>query len=173
MRAFERPALLAISLLASILAFSQANTWKEYIYAEDGFAVSSPVEPSLVKQVIKPVAGEVEAHFYFIPLEHCKLMLMYGPLHPNDQRTPEQALQDSKMGITITKGKLISEKSISFGAYPGLELETEDGQHRQRGRIYVIDRKVYVLAADVPIGQQFPGEVQRWYDSFRLISAKK
>jgi hypothetical protein len=163
--------LSALCLFFSAVALSEDHAWKEYVYAADGFAISSPVAPVLQKRAMKPAAGEIEAHFYFIPLESCSLVVMYAPLHPNDQRTPEQALQDSKKGVLLGGGKLISEKPISVGNYPGMEYETDDGQHHQRGRFYAIDRKMYTLAADVPSGKEFPAEVERWYKSFRIISA--
>lgn len=172
MRVF-RKVLLATYLLSGLLALSQSTTWKEYVYGEDGFSVSSPVKPVLAKRTMKPAAGEVEAHFYFIPLENCQLMLMYAPLHPNDKRTSDQALQDARKGISLSGAKLLSEKTISLGSYPGIQLESDDGEHRQLGRFYAVDRRMYTLVADVPTGKQFPAEAQQWFESFRLIEAKK
>jgi len=173
MQICKRRVLPALCLFFSALALSEDRAWKEYAYPADGFAISSPVAPVLQKRMMKPVAGEVEAHFYFIPLESCQLVVMYAALHPSDKRTPEQALQDSMKGITLSGAKLISEKSISLGNYPGIELEIDDGRHHQRGRFYAIDRRMYTLAADVPSGKEFPPEVERWYKSFRIVGATK
>jgi hypothetical protein len=42
-----------------------------------------------------------------------------------------------------------------------------------RGRFYVVDRKIYMLEALVPRKKPFPAELQRWYESFRLVGAEK
>jgi hypothetical protein len=173
MTKYQRSALFVICTLCAVVAFCQAGAWKEYTYAGDGFAISSPVEPSLEKRTMKPMAGEVEAHFYYIPMQDFQMFLMYAPLHPNDKRTPEQALNDSRKGIALSGAKLISEKTISIGKYPGIELETEDAQFHQRGRFYAVDRKIYTLAVSAPKDRPFPAEAQRWYESFRLVGAQK
>jgi len=120
---------------------------------------------------MRPEAGEVEAHFYFIPLQNSQMVVMYAPFHPNDKRTPEQALNDAKKGITLAGATLVSEKAISIGKYPGIELEAEDAQSRQRGRFYAVERKMYTLAVSWPKDKPFPAEAQRWYDSFRVVAA--
>ena len=171
MTKYRKPTLFTLCTFFAVVAFCQDIEWKEYAYAEEGFAISSPVEPRIEKRTMKPVAGEVEAHFYFIPLENSQMVVMYAPLHPNDKRTAEQALKDAQNGITLSGAKLISQKTISLGKYPGLELEAEDEQNRQRGRFYAVDRKMYTLAVAWPKGKPFPAEGQRWYDSFRLVSA--
>jgi hypothetical protein len=173
MTKYRKSTLFAICTFFAVMAFCQAGEWKEYVYAEDSFAISSPLEPRIEKRTMKPVAGEVEAHFYFIPLQNSQMVVMYAPLHPNDKRTPEQALNDAKKGITLSGATLISEKTISIGKYPGIELEAEDAQSRQRGRFYAVERKMYTLAVSWPKDKPFPAEAQRWYDSFRLVSAGK
>ncbi len=154
------------------MAFCQASEWKEYVYAEDGFAISSPAKPQIQKRTMKPAAGEVEVHFYLIPLQNSKMVVMYAPLHPNDKRTPEQALNDAKKGIGLSGATLISEKTISIGKYPGIELESEDAQYRERGRFYAVDRRMYTLAVSWPKDKPFPAEAQGWYDSFRVVNRK-
>ena len=173
MRIAKRFVLPVLCASFFALALSQVHDWKEYVYETDGFAISSPMAPALEKVTMQPVAGEVEAHLYYIPLQNCRLVVMYAPLHPDDKRAPEQALQDSKKGIALSGAKLLSQKSISLGNYPGIELETDNGQHHQLGRFYAIDRRMYTLAADVPSGKEFPPEVERWYKSFRMVSATK
>jgi len=165
--------LLVACLLASLLAFTQNLAWKEYVYERDGFAVSSPLEPVLEKRIMQPVAGEVEAHFYYASVKDCQLVIMYAPLHPNDKRTPEQALSDAKLGIIPTKTRLVYEKKITIGSYPGIEVETEEGQYHQRARFYAADRKMYGLVGAAPKETAFPADLQRWYESFRLLPAKK
>jgi hypothetical protein len=164
---------IAAGVLCSVVAFSQALEWKEYVYADDGFAILAPSQPILQKQIMKPVAGEVEAHIYVVPWKSAQRMLMYAPLHPNDKRTAQEALKATRDGIDLSGAKLVYEKKISLGDYPGIELESEDAQVHQRGRFYVADRKVYSLVVAAPKDIPFPAAMNRWYESFRLLPGKK
>jgi hypothetical protein len=165
--------LIAAAILCAVTALSQPAAWKEYVYGSDGFAISTPSEPEFQKQIMKPVAGEVEAHFYLVPLTNAQYMVMYAPLHPNDKRITEQALAATRDGIVLSGAKLVFEKKISLGEYPGIELEAESGQYHQRARFYVIDRKIYTLAVTAPEGTPFPTAMSRWYESFRLLRPQK
>jgi len=173
MRKMRRAGLFAVCTFCTVVALSQSSVWKEYAYAEDGFAISFPKEPSIQKRTMQAKAGDVEAHLYFIAMENYNLLLMYAPLHPNDKRTPEETLNEARKGPMITGAKLISEKSISLGKYPGLEIETEDAGYHQQGRFYAIGRRMYALTISVPREKPFPEGLQRWYDSFRLVEPKK
>ena len=165
--------LIAGGIICAVAALSQPAAWKEFVYTNDGFAISAPSEPTLQKRIMKPVAGEVEAHIYVVPLKDAQLMLMYAPFHPNDKRTPEEALKAAKDGVALSGAKVVYEKKISLGDYPGIEIETEDAEYHQRGRFYVIDRKVYTLAVAAPKDAPFPTAMSRWYDSFRILHEGK
>jgi hypothetical protein len=98
----------------------------------------------------------------------------------SDQRTPEQVLNDAKnhyasyFGTSFklaSPARVIYEKRISLGKYPGIEFQMQHENIRCVGRFYVIDRRAYSLT--VGTGLPFPDEMQRWYRSFRLIEATK
>ena len=43
-----KTALFAFCISLTVLGLSQQSTeWKEYVYAEEGFAISAPVEPKI------------------------------------------------------------------------------------------------------------------------------
>jgi hypothetical protein len=171
MRVPKKLVLSVLGLFFSVVALSQGQTWKEYVYATDGFAISSPVAPVMQKRTRPAASGDIEAHFYLTQVESGLFIVIYAPLAPGDQRTQEQVLQDTRKGVG--NAKLLSEKSISLGNYRGIELETDDGQHHQQGRYYVIDHRLYSLAVSVPSGKEFPAETERWTKSFRIVSATK
>lgn len=51
--------------------------------------------------------------------EEAQLILMFARLHPNDKRTAEEALEDSKNAV-IETGELVSQKRISLTARGGM-----------------------------------------------------
>jgi hypothetical protein len=165
--------LFAIGLFVATLVLSQTVDWKEHAYPDDGFAIAAPSEPTFQKQIMKAVPGEVEAHIYIVPLKNAQLMLICATLHPNDKRTPEEVLSDAKKVVNVTDSKLAFEKKISLGEHPGIEIELEDAQYHQHSRAYLLDRRVYTLVAATYKNLPFPPEMQRWYESFRLLSKPK
>jgi hypothetical protein len=173
MRKSQRTALFAFCIFFTVIALSQSSQWKEYVYAEDGFAILSPREPEIQKHTLPVKMGEVEAHMYRIPLENYLVVIMYIPFHPDDKRTWEQALTDAKEALSKSGAKLISEKPILLEKYPGVEIEVEDARYHQQGRFYIAERKMYAVTASTLKGKAFTQEIQRWFDSFRLVEPKK
>jgi hypothetical protein len=99
-----------------------------------------------------------------------------------DQRTPEQVLKEAKdiyasyLGTSLkyaTPATVIYEKPISIEKYPGIEFEMQHDNLRYLGRFYVVDRRVYSLTVGTQTQVPFPEEMQRWYNSFRLIEPKE
>jgi hypothetical protein len=48
----------------------------------------------------------------------------------------------------------------------------EDERYHEQGRFYAVERKMYALTVSAPKEKPFPGELQRWYSSFRIIEPK-
>lgn len=99
-----------------------------------------------------------------------------------DQRTSEQVLEKAKdiyasyLGTSFkyaTPATVIFEKPISIGKYPGIEFEMQHDNLRYLGRFYAVDRRVYSLTVGTQTQVPFPEEMQRWYNSFRLIEPKE
>ena len=183
-------ALFTFCICFTVLGLSQSTEWKEYVYAEDGFAISAPLRPSIVPHYLDGGKGEgLVGHSYFFPLTRQQqeggaynFLLEVSLRRDNDQRTPEQVLHDAKNNYASyfgTSYKLASpatviyEKPISLGKYPGIEFEMQHENVRRVGLFYVIDRRAYSFTVDTQTQLPFPEEMQRWYRSFRLIEATK
>jgi hypothetical protein len=189
MRKFRRTTLLASCILVAILVFSQDTQWKEYVYAEDGFAISAPLEPRTYSNYRYGEKGEgIVGHSYLFPLtiqerdgSGYEFLLKVSLRQDSDLRTPEQLLNDAKnlyasyLGTSYklaSPATVVYEKPISLGKYPGLELEMQHECCRYLGRFYVVDRKTYSLTVGTYTQRPFPEEMQRWHNSFHLIEAK-
>ena len=60
---------LLSALLACVALTAQAQGgWKEYVYAEDGFAISAPFQPVLQSESKDTPIGSVDAHNYTLDL---------------------------------------------------------------------------------------------------------
>jgi len=186
----RRTGLFAFCIFFTVLGLSQQSPeWKEYAYADDGFAISAPLEPHTSPHYIDGGRGEgLLGHSYFFSLPRqmkngtYRFLLEAISRREIDQRTPEQVLEKAKdiyasyLGTSFkyaTPATVIFEKPISIGKYPGIEFEMQHDNLRYLGRFYVVDRRVYSLTVGTQTQVPFPEEMQRWYNSFRLIEPKE
>jgi len=186
----RKTALFAFCIFSAVLGLSQSTEWKEYVYAEEGFAISAPLKPWIRPHYLDGGKGEgIVGHSYLFPLTKqeedgsaYRFLLEVSYARDNDKRTPEQVLNDAKnlyasyFGTSFklaSPATVIDEKPISIGKYPGIEFEMQHDNIRCLGRFYVVDRKRYSLTVGRQTHSPFPEEMQRWYNSFHLIEAQK
>ena len=144
--------------------------WTDYSYAKEGFAVSAPKEPAFSTKTVQTAAGPVDVHFYQAEVGGGMLLVVASRLHPNDKRNPRQVIAESSQGaVAALNGKLVTEKAITLGKYPGTEFEIAGERTHQRNRVYVANRKVYQVIAIAPIDRSLPVEGDQFHRSFRII----
>ncbi|HLX61038.1 MAG TPA: hypothetical protein VKX17_07125 [Planctomycetota bacterium] len=91
-----------------------------------------------------------------------------------DENSPKKILDADRDGfVKAVNGKIVSEKSIEKGAYPGREvaISGEGGKARYVLREYLIENRIFHLAACVPAASVDDADVTRFFESFQL--AKK
>ena len=159
------------SVRTRLLNSSDAPDWKQYVYEDDGFAIAAPTEPAFHRGTATVGAGEVEQHFYSIPLgDDSGWMAIAYTLDQEDNRRPEILLADKRDGaLESVHGKLISEMPIMLDGYIGLQVELESEKYRARNRYYVVGRRMYELLSIAPMDKPINRETDRFYRSFRLI----
>jgi hypothetical protein len=171
---------IAATFALTAVAGAQTDTWTEYIYGDDGFAMSAPVEPKLATQPIYVVGGTADAHIYTVLEEpSTAFMLFIFERHRNDRRTTSQLRAQSRQwALSSVNGKLLDESELTLGTARGTQLTFEaqhpdhDAKtHQVRTRYYVVGRKVYNLIAIAPIGEPFPADAERWFKGFRLTGS--
>lgn len=83
--------------LTLVTAAAQTDTWREYVYSDDGFAMSAPTEPTLTTQPIYVVGGTADAHIYTIAAgPDTALMLFIFERHRKDRRSASQLRQQAR-----------------------------------------------------------------------------
>ena len=72
-------------------AVAQTDTWKEYVYTGDGFAIAAPAEPARNSQPIYVTGGTADAHIYTSAANsNTALMLFVYERHSKDKRSLQQ-----------------------------------------------------------------------------------
>lgn len=164
------PLLLLLFCCASA-ASVQTSEWKEYPYSEDGFAISAPSDPRIQKDIVPMADGNVEIHYYSIPLPgDCGWMIVTYTLNDADTRAPQQVLIDARdNALESVHARLISEMPVSIDGYMGVQIELEADKYRARNRYYVVGRRMYQLLSIAPMEKPIPRDTDRFYRSFRLL----
>ena len=165
-----------LAAFASWLCFAavlgaQAPEWKTYSYPADGFSASYPSAPNLQKQNVPTDAGSFELRAYLAQEGEAALFVGvcdYGSAVAG--RSSDTVLEGAKEGaVSNVKGRLISEKKITLGTYPGVEFEAENSTTHFSARVYLVGTTLYQTLTAAPLGQPYPGTT-RFLDSFQLIA---
>jgi hypothetical protein len=171
---------LLVLIAAATAAAAQTDTWKEYVYPGDGFAMSAPSEPEVTSQPIYVAGGTADAHVYTIAAwPDTALMLFIFQRDRADRRTMAQFHEQAREGsLGVVNGKLRKRLDVTLGKFTGVELEFEAQHpeldahtHQVRSRYFVVGRKIYHLIAIAPLDGPFPEDADRWFKSFRLTGA--
>jgi hypothetical protein len=174
------PAPPAAAAPAAPAPAAAAPAWKEFVFRDNGFAISGMAEPKLERRPIYVVGGTSEAFIYTAPVDdEAVFMVFVFERAAKDRRSDAKVRTDAaKDAVEAVNGKLKSRSTVALGRFRGVELDY-DAEHpefdmkkqRVRDRLYVVGRKLYHLMAIAPVGTKFPEETDKWFKSFRLTTA--
>ena len=174
-----RPCLRVLLVLALVVSGAACKHtpavepgWKEYSYADDGFALSAPSQPTLEKQQQPTVSGNIEMRQYSVDLTSDVQVVMSVSDFPNaNHAAPKDVLEGAVNGsIQNTKATKTSEKDIQLQQVPGIEFEAATGGYRLLGRYYWKNNRLFALMAVSPLGQPRPPDELRVLDSLRFVT---
>lgn len=164
-------AMACIVLSACVASVSaQSSDWKEYVYPDDGFAMSSPSEPKLTKSMVPlKIGGEAEMHQYVVDPGVGYAFVADVAYAPSGDVYSLTAARDGM--VSAVKGQIVSEMPISLGNYPGLQVEIEvNAQHAHaRARLYVVGKRLYELISVAEGDRPISPDTTRFFESFRLL----
>jgi hypothetical protein len=156
-------ALLSITTLA--LSQHQSSTWKEYLYADDGFAITLPSAPTPHKDPANP-----NINVYTVPLGVDSWLSLRVDHQNRDCAATLAKLKDGalegKSGIDSS-----STKDVSTGGYAGLEYEYRPAANRiSSDRFYCVNGHFYAFSVARPISKSRPAALDRIINSFRIVN---
>jgi hypothetical protein len=145
---------LALLLTCTVpLLSQQPNPWKEYVYADDGFAISAPVEPHFTR--------EGSTHLYLSNgSNHEKLALaVLNVVGKSDQEVHDMLKQSVVKNAQVAPSSI---EEITFANVPALRAQKQDSSMLAfcvGGRSFILE------VSDGPEGERF-------IRSFRLVEAQ-
>lgn len=151
---------------------SPAASWKEYSYADDGFAVSAPSPPVVKRQKADTRAGAVEIHnYYFNQSPDAGFMASVTDLGlRNGGIDPKTALRNAELQtVQVVEGKILKEQPVSIGNSPGIQFEFVSKAYHSRVRYFFVKGKLLGVMSIVPPGQPLLPGTNRFLNSLRLL----
>lgn len=165
MRRLSCLVLLSITTLA--LGQRQSWSWKEYVYADDGFAVTLPSAPVSHKDPTNP-----DINVYTVDFGGGS-GLSLRVVHQT--RDCAATLKEFKEGTTKERPadpvNPASVKDLLVDGRPGLEYEFKHGSDRTvYNRLYCVNGHFYAFSVARPISTPRPAAADRIIDSFRIVN---
>lgn len=155
--------LSVLACAAVAVAQQQPEHWKEYIFAEGGFAITLPEAPKPHTDASIP-----DMTVYSAP----KAMLTLRVSHQN--RDCSNTLGQLRNGASQGKSGIdsTSVRELSIEGYPGLEYEwRREGGFTAADRFYCVNGKFYSFSTSWHTGQSELEAARKAIDSFRLLPA--
>jgi len=149
---------------ASALAQRQILSWKEYIFEDDGFAITLPEAPNPHADATLP---EMTVYSVSVP--------------PNTRLSLRVSHQNRDCGATLAqlkdgalKGKSGIDPSsvmdVSISGYPGVEYQYKLGPgFSSSDRFYCVNGRFYTFSTAWPLNESRPATAMRILNSFRLV----
>src|SRR5215469_16021186 len=161
----------AILSASPLLAQNPQSGWKEYSYANDGFAVSAPAEPAFIKQDKPTPAGNVEIHNYTIELgNNSGVMISSAQFQGQQSESSKAVLQRARDGaVGAVNGKLMSEQEITLQGFPGVEFQVVNDAFHARVRMYLVKSRLVTVMAIAPKDNQLPPNSDKVMNSVKLL----
>jgi hypothetical protein len=132
------------------LQATPVESWQEFKHEAGNFSVMMPGKPVEVSQMIESDVGKVPIRVFTAPEGKLIYLAMYAE-YPIAIDTPgmiKTSLNNARDLLLIkSNGKLINETDISLGKYTGRELKAKGKEGAIRSRIYIVNQRMYMLAA--------------------------
>lgn len=147
--------------------------WQKYIFQAGGFSVWMPqgIVQSQESVTLDLPEGKLAFEVFSTQPKSYRFVAAYSdPLTPDQLVNPSTLLASVREGIiTRTNFTPISDRSLTGEQYPGLELIMKDGSEIIGFRLYLIEQRVYVLAAGQKNTDTLSTDANSFFESFRLL----
>lgn len=150
------------------------DTWLDFSPAGGRFSIEMPRMPVARQEPVRTSAGEMTLYLFNLDREELgqKYSVQYADY-------PEALMQQLRSANTVLgnastvdveniRGKLVSEKIVSLGRYPGRELQIENADIAMRIKLFFVDRRLYKITVVRPRLPGFSADDDRFMASFHL-----
>ena len=171
-------AVLTAALLLLTTGFLQIKDgraqpgWIVFSPEGGGFSVALPGQPTRRPLPHNTKAEPSPAPLYELTSGDFAYVVSYidYPFSAEGAERDELLDKGAEAGITGAGGKVVSSKPISLGGHPGREVEGEVKGVAYRSRVYLVDRRLYLLIVWQRPGSAGSENAAKFFESFKLAA---
>jgi hypothetical protein len=175
---------LALFILATATSFISAKKWYALTVKSAGYKIEFPLQPTESTQVVDSEIGELTLNIQMLDLTSGDAINDNWVYMVNFTKYPKEFVDsDDKSAlatlfrssidgaVTSVNGKLLSEKKVKLGSYPGREvkIDFQDGLAIIRMRLYLVENKMYILETITETKKDNNKDIAKFMDSFELL----
>jgi hypothetical protein len=157
--------VLIFSCNALLVGQNTTSSWKEYVYPNDGFAVTLPSSPTPHKDLQLP-----NMTVYTVRFSNEAGMSLRISDEKRQCATTIASLKEGALRGSHAAEKVDSLREFSKNGYPGIDIESAVSSRIKRYERYCVNGKFYIFVATWPLGDGRPTGMTRVVDSFRLLN---
>ncbi len=149
--------------------------WETFTAPDKSFSILLPTKPQHQQRVVDSPTGKIAGTTYISIQAVTGYSVTYADTSAKLD-APEQAKdaldQTRDLLLAQTQGKLLRERNLPYGNYPGRELKVESPKVTAINRYYYVNNRVYIVQVVVPAGMGDPDDYgQNFFDSFKILKA--
>ena len=160
------------------LAFQQTAEWSKLDSVEGRFSASMPSKPEPGTKDVDTAVGKLALYTFSSSNNVAQLMISYAdyPNEPSNAAQYEKVLDGVRDGVLKGLGAdLISETRVILKGHPGREMRARkmsgDVEIVFSWKVYLVGRRLYQMGAATTKADAEAPDVQRFFNSFQLISS--
>jgi hypothetical protein len=167
--------LLSGLVVVLLLGAEDKPTLKKFTSEEGGFSVQVPGDMKETVKNIKAPGGkeEMQRTYTYAPNPNTVYLILARDMAALKNASPEtvnMALENGRKAAEQSlKGKLLNEKKLTLGKYPGLEFQIESAKLGvYRSRVYIVDGRMYQVTVMGPKDVVTSKTADEYMQSFKL-----
>ena len=162
---------LVLAFVAATAGASSAQTFSEYLYLSDGFAVSGPSAPALSKQTAQSGVGPVETRIWTWDFTETAVVIAVAD-YPKINSTVQEVLSNAADGEAGAWkcGHVTSKTPIVLQGISGLECVIDGTEFHGRSRIFFQGLRLWQILSLASTGSPLNAQTDRMFASFRFVT---
>jgi len=136
--------------------------------------VLMPGTPTKVTHRMDTQVGPIDIWVFTLDQNKFTYIISYSdyPEQILQVKNQDNILDGARDGaVAHVQGKLLGQRQISLGQYPGRELtiEVPDGRHLVLMRMYLVKKRLHQVGVATPKANASSPNVTKFFESFKLI----
>jgi hypothetical protein len=164
--------LISIAAGSACLHADDQAEWKEFTSKEGHFKVVMPGTPKQQQFDTESDFGKGVLHMNSVQAGKTIYGANYCDFPAEIRKAPIKKVYDSSRdgAVANLEGKLVGEKEITLGKYPGREIQIEvaGGKQLFRARVFLVEQRLFQVVVMGTKEAAISKEADKFLDSFKL-----